>query len=105
MSVNNKFKPLAKLRNSAKGAIDHLEIRPAKNSRGGKGFITRIHRHPAPAAVAAMAKGGPYTPPPPPEEVPHEDGQDMLDHVGRTFGVKPDDGDGADAEPDDDEAA
>ena len=95
MATRPKTKPLSLLRNSAKGTIHHLEITPAKNSRGGQGFITRIHRHPP-----VGQKPGPlgYVPPPPPEDVPHEDGKDMLAHAGRAFGIKPDDGDGPDME-------
>ncbi len=37
--------------------------------------------------------------PPPPEEAVHEDNKDMVNHVGRTFGV-PDDGDQDDDEDD-----
>ena len=43
MALKTGTKSLSRLRNSAKGPIDHLEIRPTKNSRGGQGFITRVH--------------------------------------------------------------
>ena len=82
-------KPLSRLKNTSKGSIHHLEIHPAKNSRGGQAFITSIHRNPPPS------QPGQFTPSQPPEETPHEDGQDMLDHVGSTFGIKPED-DGSD---------
>lgn len=36
--------------------------------------------------------------PPVPEETVHEDAPDMVDHVGRSFGVQADDGDADDEE-------
>lgn len=84
-----KTKPLSRLRDKSKGAIHHMEIHPATNSKGGRAFLTKTIRHPP------KGKTGPgmgyYGPPADPEETVHEDGQDMVDHVGRTFGVQPDD--------------
>jgi len=89
-----KLKPLSHLKKTDKGSIHHVEIHPAKNSKGGQAFRTLIQRNRPAAQQAAMDKGGPYVPSPEPEETLHEDGQDMLDHVGRTYGVKAeDDGD------------
>jgi len=94
------LKSLASLKNSAKGSIDHVSIHPAKNSQGGQGFITHIHRNRPAAAQASMEKGGPYVQPPEPEETVHEDGNDMLSHVANTYGIKPEnDGDADDEAP------
>lgn len=79
-----KAKPLSRLRDKAKGKIHHIEIHPAKNSRGGQAYITKTYRHPA-----GEDKPGQYRPMPEPEETPHEDGEDMIDHVRRSYGVKP----------------
>ena len=78
-----------RLKDPLRGTIHHMEIHPAQNSAGGKAFITSLHRNPPEAAQQAMDAGGAYAWPPEPEQVPHEDGQDMLQHVGNTFGVKP----------------
>jgi hypothetical protein len=101
-----KKKPAVKsaksLKNTAKGTIHHMEITPAKNSHGGQAFISRIHRNRPADVQAKMDAGGPYTPSPEPEETLHDDGQDMVDHVHNTFGIKPeDDGDGDDDQGED----
>ncbi len=88
--MTKKMKPLSALRNKSKGAVHHVEIHPATNSRGGQAFLTKTVRHP-PKGHTNPGMG--YAPPPEPEETVHEDGQDMMDHVGRTFGVQNDDGD------------
>ncbi len=87
MAKNSKTKPLSHLADKNRGAVHHIEIHPARNSSGGMGFITRIHRNRPPAAEAAMQSGGPYTPSPEPQETVHEDGGDMMDHVGKQLGV------------------
>lgn len=87
MATKSKTKPLARLKNTSKGSIHHVEIHPAKNSDGSLGLITRIHRNRPPAQEAAMAQGGPYQPQPDPEETIHEDPQDGMQHVGQALGV------------------
>ncbi len=83
-----KTKPLASLRSKSKGEVDHVRIYPAKNSAGKLAFRTEVHRkHPA-AAEEEMRKTGRYMPDPKPDETVHEDGEDMLDHVGRTYGIQ-----------------
>lgn len=87
----SKTKPLAGMKNTGKGKIDHVRIYPAKNADGEQAFITHIHRH-HPAAVEGTdrdAKGN-YLPSPEPEQTVHDDGNDMLDHVANTYGIKPD---------------
>lgn len=84
-----KTRSLSRLKDPLRGSIHHMEIHPAQNSAGGKAFITTLHRNPPAAAMQAQAQGGPYAQPPEPEQVPHETGGDMLNHVGNTFGVKP----------------
>jgi hypothetical protein len=100
-----KTKPLAGLRNTAKGEIHHMEIHPAKNSAGGQAFITRTFRKPAPAEQAAADKAGRYLPDfrEDGNGTPHEDGQDMLDHVAKSYGIKPGAGDDDDMDDDEDE--
>lgn len=90
MAKKSKTKPLSALRDKSKGTVSHVTIHPATNSKGGMGFITHTHRFRPEAQQAAMDAGGPYTPAPEPLETPHEDGQDMLDHVGKQLGVQPD---------------
>ncbi len=84
-----KTKPLSHLKDKSKGSIHHMEIHPALNSKGKLAFTTRIHRNRPSAAQAKMDAGGNYTPEPPPEETVHEQPEDMMNHVGKTFGVKP----------------
>lgn len=103
MAIAKKTKPLSHLRDSSKGSIHHVEIHPAKNSAGKAAFITRIHRNRPKADEDAMAKGGPYIPEPKPEETVHEDGQDMLDHVANTYGIKQDADEDGDADDGDEE--
>ncbi len=97
-----KKKPLSRLKNTSKGPIHHVEIHPAKNSRGGRAFITRIYRKPTPAAQAAADKLGRYLPDqtldPSQDEHVHDDGQEMLGHVAKLHGIAPanDDGDADD---------
>lgn len=89
MASKSKTKPISHLKDKSRGAIHHIEIHPAKNSSGGMGFITHVHRNRPPAQEAAMQAGGPYMSPPEPEQTVHEDGQDMMDHVGGQLGVQP----------------
>lgn len=97
MKKNAKPKSGKSMKNTAKGTIHHMEIHPAKNSSGGQAFMTTVHRNRPAAVQAKMDAGGSYMPSPEPEQTLHEDGQDMIDHVHNTFGIKPeDDGDGDD---------
>lgn len=88
MSGKAKTKPLSHLRDKTKGPVHHITIHPARNSSGGQGFITRVHRD-HPTAMKGMQGGGPFLPLPEPQETVHEDGQDMLQHVGGQLGVQP----------------
>jgi hypothetical protein len=106
--LEKKPKPLSRLKNSAKGEIHHVEIHPAKNSRGGRAFLTKTFRKPTASAQAQADKAGKYMPESSLDnETVHEDGADMLAHVGNTYGVKPpaDDGDGDEDTEDQDEQA
>ena len=96
MATKSKTKPISHLKDKSKGSVNHVEIHPARNSSGGMGFITRIHRNRPPAQEAAMQSGGPYMPPPEPTETVHEDGGDMLEHVGKHLGVQPEAADSGD---------
>ena len=99
-----KLKPLGKLKNSAKGPIHHIEIYPAKNSDGSPGVTTKVHRSHPPEVEKEMAESGRFMPDPKPDETIHEDGQDMLGHVARSYGIKQEpDGDEADDEGDGEE--
>jgi hypothetical protein len=96
-----KMKPLSHLKNTAKGEIHHMEIHPAQNSAGKLAFLTRTMRKPAPAMQAANDAQGRYTPEYSQDgaDAVHENGNDMLAHVGNTYGIKPeDDGDADDME-------
>lgn len=97
-----KPKPLARLKNTAKGPIKHIVVRPAKNSKGGMGFISMTHRARPDADQAKMDAGGAYIPEPEPEEKMHDNGSEMLGHVAQSFGV-PYDGDADDEDEDADE--
>lgn len=90
------LKKLGGLRDKSKGPVHSMHIHPATNSKGGLGFVTTKLRHP-PKGQAGPGMG--FVGPPPPEEAVHEDNKDMVNHVGRTFGV-PDDGDQDDDEDD-----
>ena len=79
---------LSRLKNTAKGPIHHIEIRPAKNAAGKRAFVTMIHREHPPAVQAAADKNGKFLPPPTPEETLHDDGNDMLDHVANSYGIQ-----------------
>jgi hypothetical protein len=100
-----KTKPLARLRNTAKGEIHHMEIHPAKNSAGGQGFITRTFRKPSASEQAAADQAGRFLPDFKEDGngTPHEDGADMLGHLANSYGIKPapDDADDADDADDD----
>lgn len=92
--MKKTMKSLSRMKNSDVGSIDHMEIHPAKNSKGGRAFLTKTFRNRPPAAQAAMDQGGPYTPPPQPDEVQHQDANDMASHVASTFGANPPENDG-----------
>lgn len=87
-----KTRSLSRLRDKSKGALHTMQIHPAVNSKGGLGFVTRKLRHPP------KGPGMGYMLPPAPEETVHEDSGNMVDHVGRSFGVRPDDDGDADEE-------
>jgi hypothetical protein len=102
MATTKKMKPLARMANSSKGPLHHIEIHPAQNSAGKQAFLTRMFRKPTPEAQAAADKMGKYLPESTQDgpDTAHEDGQDMVDHVGRMAGVQPqsdEDGDADDA--------
>jgi hypothetical protein len=83
-----KPRSLSRLKNKAVGPVHRIEVHPAKNGRGGRGFITHtFRRHPDAGKPAPPGTGLGYMPPPPPEEAVHEDQPSMIDHVGRMAGV------------------
>lgn len=77
------------MRDKSKGAVHTMQIHPATNSKGGLGFVTTKFRHPPKGKTAGMG----FAAPPAPEESVHESAPEMVDHVGRSFGVAADDGD------------
>ncbi len=91
-----KLKSLSRLKDLSRGPIHRLEIHPAQRTgRGKRAFVTRTLRDRSPAAQQAIDQGGAYTPEPAAEESVHDDQQGMLAHVGKAFGIAPeDDGDG-----------
>ena len=97
--------PLSRLKDSSRGPIHHIEIHTAKNAKGKRGFITRTFRKPTRAALAEGQKTGRYVPEATPDQdTVHPDAASMMAHVGKSYGMaQADDGDGPDAEPDDDE--
>jgi len=95
----SRLKPLARMKDASKGSLHHIEIHPARNSKGGPAFITSVHRNRPAAQQAAMDAGGPYQEAPKPEQFAHEDQPGMVDHVDRLTGGSP-----AADEPDGDEA-
>jgi hypothetical protein len=96
--------PMAKMAATDKGSIHHIEIHPAKNSTGGMGFRTMVHRN-RPAAAQKMTDAGHYVSPPEPEETVHEDPQDMLDHLAKSYGVPNDPDSGDEGDENEQEAA
>jgi hypothetical protein len=85
--MKTQTRPLSSMRDPSKGSVSHVVITPAKNSRGGLGLITHVHRNRPAAQEAAMAAGGPYQPHPEPEQQIHEDPQDAMDHAANVLGV------------------
>ena len=90
--------PLSALQDRTKGPVHHIEIHPAKNGKGGRAFLTKVFRKPSKTAQANAAQTGAYLPDAALDgEYQHQDGNDMLDHMGRQLGIQPeDDGDADD---------
>lgn len=84
-----RIRSLSRLRDKSKGSVHTVQIHPATNSKGGLGFVTTKLRHPA----KGKSPGIGYAAPPAPEEAVHESQPDMVDHVGRSFGVQPEEDD------------
>ena len=96
MAAKKQIKSLKSLANTSKGEIHHMVIRPARNSAGKMGFITETHRKPSKQMQMQADAQGRYLPDSMQDQpdTAHEDGNDMLDHVGNQLAIAPEDNDG-----------